>query len=271
LINRYYNSRIGRFISEDFIHSGLNWYVYCHNDPINFSDPLGLAEKLRKLVEETTGSVNWVGEDNWFGLLGTKNTATVKIDGTTQKYIVKDGNVYVNDKYVGYIENDSIMVEESDFNRDFKITGTVTIYNYYNEDEADTMGSFGFITGHSWIGYSTMGGSNVTVSTGYQEYMDSNFTASTWNGGEEGVLNRSWDQLHMSDSNTINYSKKITQNQQSKMLKYINSKSHSKWSYGRPCTNYAVNVFFKATGIALGNPNETMTPQMLKSYISLQK
>jgi RHS repeat-associated protein len=35
LINRYYNSRIGRFISEDTIRSGLNWYVYTDNNPIN--------------------------------------------------------------------------------------------------------------------------------------------------------------------------------------------------------------------------------------------
>ena len=38
---RYYDSSIGRFISEDPIKDGVNWYVYCGNDPINFWDPSG--------------------------------------------------------------------------------------------------------------------------------------------------------------------------------------------------------------------------------------
>jgi len=42
---RYYNPALQRFISEDplgFAGSGPNFYVYAGNDPINFSDPLGL-------------------------------------------------------------------------------------------------------------------------------------------------------------------------------------------------------------------------------------
>ena len=40
---RYYNPAIGRFINEDPIRDGLNWYAYCHNDPVNFVDPSGLV------------------------------------------------------------------------------------------------------------------------------------------------------------------------------------------------------------------------------------
>lgn len=39
---RYYDPAIGRFISEDPASDGLNWYVYCGNDPINYHDPSGL-------------------------------------------------------------------------------------------------------------------------------------------------------------------------------------------------------------------------------------
>jgi len=39
---RYYDPTIGRFISEDPIKDGLNWYVYCSNNPVMFVDPLGL-------------------------------------------------------------------------------------------------------------------------------------------------------------------------------------------------------------------------------------
>ena len=39
---RYYDPAIGRFISLDPAKDGLNWYVYCGNNPINFCDPTGL-------------------------------------------------------------------------------------------------------------------------------------------------------------------------------------------------------------------------------------
>lgn len=41
--NRYYNAPTGRFISEDPIKDGLNWYSYCGGNPVMFVDPLGLA------------------------------------------------------------------------------------------------------------------------------------------------------------------------------------------------------------------------------------
>lgn len=42
LRGRYYNPATGRFINEDPIRDGLNWYTYCNNDPINFVDSSGL-------------------------------------------------------------------------------------------------------------------------------------------------------------------------------------------------------------------------------------
>ena len=46
LRNRYYDPSIGRFITEDPIKDGLNWYVYCGNNPVNRWDPLGLTTLL---------------------------------------------------------------------------------------------------------------------------------------------------------------------------------------------------------------------------------
>ena len=40
---RYYDSATGRFTSEDPIKDGLNWYVYCGNNPVAFWDYSGLA------------------------------------------------------------------------------------------------------------------------------------------------------------------------------------------------------------------------------------
>ena len=39
---RYYDSLTGRFLSEDPIRSGINWYTYANNNPINYNDPFGL-------------------------------------------------------------------------------------------------------------------------------------------------------------------------------------------------------------------------------------
>ena len=42
--HRYMDANLGRFISEDPIQNGVNWYVYCGNNPLKFVDPTGLFE-----------------------------------------------------------------------------------------------------------------------------------------------------------------------------------------------------------------------------------
>ncbi len=39
---RYYDSNIKRFITEDPIKDGLNWYAYAGNNPVMYVDPSGL-------------------------------------------------------------------------------------------------------------------------------------------------------------------------------------------------------------------------------------
>ena len=45
LRNRYYAPSIGRFITEDPARDGLNWYVYCENNPLMLVDPDGLYDR----------------------------------------------------------------------------------------------------------------------------------------------------------------------------------------------------------------------------------
>lgn len=42
LRNRYYDPQVGRFITEDPVQDGMNWYVYCVNNPTRLADPMGL-------------------------------------------------------------------------------------------------------------------------------------------------------------------------------------------------------------------------------------
>ena len=43
LRNRFYDPTVGRFINEDPIRWGLNWYCYAMQNPLMFIDPLGLS------------------------------------------------------------------------------------------------------------------------------------------------------------------------------------------------------------------------------------
>ena len=44
--HRYYDSRTGRFISQDPAGDGDNWYAYCDNDPIDGVGPDGLSMQM---------------------------------------------------------------------------------------------------------------------------------------------------------------------------------------------------------------------------------
>ena len=38
---RQYFPKLGRYLQEDPIQDGLNWFIYCNNDPVNKIDPTG--------------------------------------------------------------------------------------------------------------------------------------------------------------------------------------------------------------------------------------
>ena len=62
LRNRYYDSTTGRFITEDPVKDGLNWYNYCAGNPVMMIDPSGLivtsqkeyADTIKSLLQELT-------------------------------------------------------------------------------------------------------------------------------------------------------------------------------------------------------------------------
>ena len=40
---RWYDPQLGRFITEDPIKDGVNWYAYVANNPLIYTDPTGLV------------------------------------------------------------------------------------------------------------------------------------------------------------------------------------------------------------------------------------
>ena len=65
LRNRYYDSTTGRFITEDPVKAGLNWYVYAENNPIIFIDPNGLDSYILYTTNEGSDfseQANWQKE-----------------------------------------------------------------------------------------------------------------------------------------------------------------------------------------------------------------
>lgn len=73
---RYYAPEFGRFFSKDpmGVSAGLNGHVYCSGDPVNATDPLGLAERdpsQENILQDPSGVIlNNVGDAlglNWCG------------------------------------------------------------------------------------------------------------------------------------------------------------------------------------------------------------
>lgn len=98
LRNRYYNPSIGRFITEDPIKDGINWYGYCSGNPVIFIDPFGLED-----IYIFYGLAH--GENNGFNDRATaeaekweKEGRSVKLQAiTTEDQFVTEWNKMQND------------------------------------------------------------------------------------------------------------------------------------------------------------------------------
>lgn len=62
---RYYDAEVGRFISEDPAKDGLNWYLYCLNNPLKLVDPTGYKSETytRGEIEVTRDSKTYFDKD----------------------------------------------------------------------------------------------------------------------------------------------------------------------------------------------------------------
>ncbi len=94
--NRLYQPELGRFMQPDpkeFAAGDYNLYRYCHNDPVNKSDPTGLyvtytdnwsaadAEKFKKAFDKQWSTKE--GRETWESRYNSKNEFRVSPDRTT--------------------------------------------------------------------------------------------------------------------------------------------------------------------------------------------
>ena len=100
---RYYDPALGRFISEDPIKDGLNWYVYCGSNPVNFRDPTGLSG-TRFVNTDSDGGVDLKvrsGAGTSHSIVGTvANRGTVSFTGNKTTQII-DGHYWAEITYDG--------------------------------------------------------------------------------------------------------------------------------------------------------------------------
>ncbi len=89
--HRYYDTRIGRFITQDPAGSGNNWYEYAGNDPVDETDPMGLVAQLQ-------GSLNvpgtWTTEDITNFLSDNYQDGEYKVTNGTGSYNITINNAF---------------------------------------------------------------------------------------------------------------------------------------------------------------------------------
>ena len=75
---RYYDSKTGRFISEDPARDGANWFAYCDNNPIERIDPSGKTY----IIAWSYGTKDVAAFEEWLNA----NSYNVVADGDTSDW-----------------------------------------------------------------------------------------------------------------------------------------------------------------------------------------
>ncbi len=100
LRNRYYSTATGRFITEDPIKDGVNWYSYCSNNPVMLIDPLGLSNVPKDLDWDGDGRIDTREDRNRFDTNKNRIADWNENGISKQWYQLRNSNVLSDFPYV---------------------------------------------------------------------------------------------------------------------------------------------------------------------------
>ena len=133
LRNRYYDPTIGRFITEDPIRDGENWYVYAGNNPVNFVDTWGLVVTRWDRENLSPSELNQIIENDRKWAEGNR---TEKESARRSSYDIRKKHLSSNQRMLdnGYVvENVIVPGNRTTNNYVIKVDSSVKIERTYTE------------------------------------------------------------------------------------------------------------------------------------------
>lgn len=93
---RFYDPEVGRFITQDPIKAGNNWFSYCNDNPINFIDPDGL------MLDDAGSADGWAHRDD-----GRKKDDN-RIDKDNSDHFKKAGDLAIAGLAISQVDSPAI-------------------------------------------------------------------------------------------------------------------------------------------------------------------
>ena len=121
---RYYQPTTGRFLTEDPIRNGLNYYTYCKNNPVFYIDPSGLIDVLlTDYIKAFSGSYTWDANTR-SATVTVGNKTTTFTDKSNGAYIDSNGKMHIEDSQFISKLGDKVSIQSDDAKT--TTTGTIT-------------------------------------------------------------------------------------------------------------------------------------------------
>jgi RHS repeat-associated protein len=100
---RTYLPRIGRFLQQDPVRSGMNWYAYAGNNPVTWVDPTGLYIQIEGDSESVNAAFDYLRQDPLIaGLIDYLNASSLRYTIYADTCYTRDaGTPYWNPNYPG--------------------------------------------------------------------------------------------------------------------------------------------------------------------------
>ena len=191
---RYYDPELGRFLTEDPVKDGLNWYVYCGNNPVNFVDPSGMKpipQEAAAMAEHIYGDYNMKPEGKVSRTVAGWRLTTVHSGRESMKmgvYIPEGDNWLNPSEYAVVFRGTNKWFENYKPSSEFK-NNVEAAFSENSADIWDAMNyGLGFVKAHqgkeiTFVGHSKGGGEAIAAAA----YTDRD--AITFNAANFGFRN----------------------------------------------------------------------------------